>query len=303
MSAKKSKLSPGFNTEGKASVELKKPDSRSVQVDLGGMSHCGAVRAANEDCFLVAQCDRGMEVLSTNVPEGFLQGRLGDTVHVMLVADGIGGAPAAKVASRTAIQVLLDLLSDTPDWIMQLTDESAPRVLARTATRFRQIEEAFIAQTQENPTLSGMGTTLTVACIYGSSAVVSHVGHSCAYLFRDGKLKQLTGEHTMAQELLKAGAIREEDVQTHPFRRTLTKAISTNRGNAQAELHIVPLKDGDQLLLCTDGLSSMVREAKIEEMLLKPGMSADTCKSLVDLALAGGGKDDVTVTLARFHTR
>ena len=303
MSAKKSKPSPGSDTEGKVSAELKKPDSRSVQVDLGGMSHCGAVRPANEDCFLVAQFDRGMQVLLTNVPEGLLQERHGETAYIMLVADGIGGAPAGKIASRTAIRVLLDLLNDTPDWIMQLTDETAPRVLARTAKRFRQIEEAFIEQTQANPNLSGMGTTMTAACIYGSSAVVSHVGHSCAYLFRYGRLQRLTGEHTVAQELLKAGAIREEDVGAHPFRRTLTKAISTNRGNAQAELHIVPLRDGDQLLLCTDGLSSMVKEAKIEEMLLKPGTAADTCKSLVDLVLAGGGRDDVTVTLARFHTR
>jgi len=270
-------------------------------VDLGGLSHPGKVRPTNEDCFLVAQADRRMQVLLTNVPEGDLPDLNDATVYAMLVADGIGGAPAGTVASRTAIRILRDLLNDTPDWIMKLDEESAPRVLERTAMRFRQIEDAFIEQTKDNPNLTGMGTTMTAACIYGSNAVVSHVGHSRAYLFRQGRLQRLTGDHTVAQALANAGAIREEDVKTHPFRRTLTRSIGTKRGNAQAELHIVPLVDGDQILLCTDGLSNMVTEAKIAESLLKPENAADTCKALVDLALDGGGKDNVTVVLARYH--
>lgn len=273
----------------------------SIQIECGAASKCGGRKPQNEDCFLVARADRKLQVILSNVPEGNSPGGESETVYAMLVADGIGGAPAGTVASRTAIRVLLDLLKDTPDWIMQLNEESAPRILERTAMRFRQIEDAFIEQTRVNPRLTGMGTTLTAACIYGPNAVVSHVGHSRAYLFRDGRLQQLTGEHTMAQALVKAGAIQEEDAKTHPFRRTLTKAISTKRGNAQAEIHIIPLEDGDQLLLCTDGLSEVISDSRIAEFLSKPGAASETCKELVDLALAEGGRDDVTVTLARYH--
>ena len=270
-------------------------------VDVGGLSHAGKVRPVNEDRFLVARADRRMQILLTNVSGNRLPD-LGDaTVYAMLVADGVGGAPAGTLASLAAIQVLGDLLKDTPDWIMKFDEESAPRILERTAQRYRQIEEAFIAQAQENPQFAGMGTTLTVACVYGPHAVISHVGHSRAYHFHQGRLERLTGDHTVAQELANAGAIPQEAVARHPFRRTLTTFIGTKKGQARAELHAVPLEDGDRILLCTDGLTNAVSEATIAESLSQPASAGEICQTLVNLALEAGGKDNVTAVLAHYR--
>lgn len=107
----------------------------------------------------------------------------------------------------------------------------------------------------------------------------------------------------MAQALAEAGVIRNEDILAPPFRRVLTNSISTRAGKAQAELHLFELMDGDQLLLCTDGLSEMVPEAQIVEVFREPRMSAETCQALVNLALNGGGKDNVTVVLAQYRIR
>ncbi len=275
--------------------------SPQIQVDLGGQSHRGKVRPTNEDCFLIGRLDRRAQVLLTNLPAHFLPDRHGETVYGFLIADGIGGGPAGSFASQSAIGALLDLLAETPDWIMQLNEETVQRVMERTAMRFRQIEEALIEQTRENPRLTGMGTTLTAAVVYGTNAVVSHVGHSRAYLFHNGNLQKLTGDHTMAHDLARAGAIQTEDVKSHPFRRILTNVISTKRGTAQAEIHQIDLVDGDQILLCTDGLTEMVAESAIAQVLAQKQPAPEACQDLIDLALNAGGKDNITVTLARCH--
>jgi protein phosphatase len=146
-----------------------------------------------------------------------------------------------------------------------------------------------------------MGTTMTLAGSVGADLIIAHIGDSRAYLLRAGKLLRLTRDQTLAQALADAGAIRPEQVATHPSRHVLTGAITTQVGDVPVELQRLRLSDGDQLLLCSDGLTEMVSDAAIAGALDRAGSAASACRALVDLALEGGGKDNVTVILARYR--
>lgn len=272
--------------------------SSLVEVDLGAESHPGKVRSNNEDHFLVARADRTLRPLLTNLPKGNVPEQSTETVYGMVVADGMGGHAAGEVASRMAISALVDLVLRTPDWIMRFDEHSVTEVLARMAGRFRDIKNTLIEQAMADPTLSGMGTTMTLACSLGADSIIAHVGDSRAYVYRRGELTRLTRDHTLVQSLADVGAIRREEVATHPMRHVLTNAIDTQGGDVRAELHQLRLMDGDQLLLCSDGLTDMVAERDIADALQAPGSAADCCRALIDMALEGGGKDNVTVVLA-----
>lgn len=275
--------------------------SSHVQVDLGALSHRGKVRPNNEDSFLVTRFERALDTLLTNLPAGYVPERYAETGYGMLVADGMGGAAAGEVASRAAIKSLVDLVLRTPDWIMRYDEPSVAQVMKRLDRRFLKIREALIDRVQADPSLAGMGTTMTLACSLGPGLIIAHAGDSRVYLFREGKLSRLTHDQTMAQTLADVGAIRSEDVDSHPMRHVLTGAITTQGATGRAELLHLQLADGDQLLLCTDGLTEMVAEAAIAEVLTAKGSAADACRTLVDLALEGGGKDNVTVVLGRYR--
>jgi len=275
--------------------------SSLVEVDLAALSHPGKVRRNNEDHFMAARFDRTMRTLSTNLPEGDIPREYAETAYGLLVADGVGGAVAGEIASRTAIHAIVDLVIETPDWIMQMDEPLANEVLARMERRFQRVREVLIERAAADPGLRGMATTMTVACSLGPELLTAHVGDSRAYVFRKGgRLERLTRDQTMAQSLADAGAITQEEVATHPSRHVLTSALATRGAFVQVELKRWRLEDGDQLLLCSDGLTEMVSDETIATVLASPGPSAETCRRLVDLALEAGGKDNVTVVLARY---
>ena len=270
-------------------------------MELGALSHRGKVRGNNEDRYFVARFERVMDTLFTNLSAGEVPERHAEGGYGMLVADGVGGAAAGEVASSTAVRVLVELALETPDWIMSFEGDRGREVLARMEERFRKIKDVFVERAQAEPALAGMGTTMTLAGSVGADLIIAHVGDSRAYLFRRGELHHLTRDQTLAQTLADAGAIRPEQVATHPSRHVLTGAITTQKGEAPAELHHLRLSDGDQLLLCSDGMSDMATDDAIAGTLGRAGSAADACRALVDLALEGGGKDNVTVVLARYR--
>lgn len=275
--------------------------SSRTNVDFGAVSHKGKVRPNNEDSFLVLRFGRAMQTLLTNLPTDQISERYQERGYAMFVADGMGGMEAGEVASRTAISALVDLIIQTPDWIMRPDAERAEEVLQRMEERFGQLPDALSKRANSEPNLSGMGTTLTMAVSLGADLVITHVGASRAYLFREGQLLHLTSDQTIAQLLADAGVIRPEDVAKHHARRVLTGAITASGGKAEVELHHVKLIDGDQLLLCSDGLTEMVTDAQISVELEKQGTAANACGALVELALEAGGHDNVTVVLGRYR--
>jgi serine/threonine protein phosphatase PrpC len=275
--------------------------SALVAVDVAALSHPGKVRQNNEDHFIVARFDRSMRTLLTNLAEGDVPKRYEETVYGFLVADGVGGAAGGEIASRTAIQALVDLVIETPDWIMRMDEPLAREVLERLERRFKMVREVLVERAKAEPALRGMATTLTVACSLGSDLLTAHVGDTRAYLFREGRLHQLTRDQTMAQSLADSGAITPEEAAKHPGRHVLTSAIATRGAFVQVELKKSRLNDRDQLLLCSDGLTEMVPEESIAGVLAASRPAADSCRKLVDLALEAGGKDNVTVVLARYR--
>jgi serine/threonine protein phosphatase PrpC len=275
--------------------------SSLIRIDQAALSHRGKVRKNNEDSFLAVKFERRMQTLLSNLPPGNIRDLYSEVGYAMLVADGMGGEVAGEVASRTAISTLVELVAQTPDWIMRIDEESAHEFLQRAERRFRLLKVALVERAKADPHLLGMGTTMTLACSLGTDCLIAHVGDSRAYLFGDGHLIRLTHDQTMAQSLADAGVISSEEIATHPMRHVLTGAISTSSGKAQAELHHIRLKDGDQLLLCSDGLTEMVTDKAIADVLRMDQSAEVACNALVDQALEAGGKDNVTVIVTRYR--
>lgn len=275
--------------------------SSLTHVEIGALSHAGRVRANNEDTYLVARFDRQMTSLLTNLPPGYIPDRYADAGYGLLVADGMGGQAGGEVASRTAISALVNLALKTPDWIMRIDEDSAREVLARMDRRIHQVEQTLVDIARTDPSLSGMGTTMTLAMSLGADLFIAHVGDSRAYLLRQGRLHRLTRDHTIAQALADAGAISSDAVEAHPMRHVLTHVIGTQGEKAQAELGMLRLIDGDEVLLCTDGLTEMVTEEAIAGALGKGRTAAADCRTLIEMALEAGGRDNVTVVLARYR--
>jgi protein phosphatase len=275
--------------------------SADVQVDLAARSHQGHVRSSNEDHFLIIRFGRSLETLRTSLPADTVPARSAEVGYGLFVADGMGGHHAGEVASRTAITTLVGLVLRTPDWILSSNPQDAEQLIERMAARFRHIDAALREEGRDNPRLMGMGTTMTLACSFGSRLVIGHVGDSRAYLLRGGELFQLTRDHTVVQGLLDAGVLTPEEAALHPARHLLTRSLGACEDNCEADFHTAILADGDDLLLCSDGLTNMVDDASITRVLRTTPSADEACEALVTLALDSGGKDNVTVALARYR--
>jgi PPM family protein phosphatase len=272
----------------------------SSEFDLSAASHQGHVRENNEDRYLAVRFGRSLESMSTNIDEHLLEQSYSFTGYGMLVADGIGGLDLGEVASSTALTKLVELILDTPDWTMALKRERDVRtVLQRMTQRFLLIDETLREEAKNYPALTRMATTLTVAGVLGTDLVIGHVGDSRAYLFRGTELKQLTTDHTLAQALIDAGVANRDDPATRSMRHVLTAAIGSMGEHIDPQVERYHLKSGDQILLCTDGLTEMVDDKTIAEVLREATSSQSACKALIDLALAAGGVDNITVVVAR----
>src|SRR5262249_39517205 len=171
----------------------------------------------------------------------------------------------------------------------------------RMAERYRRIDAVLTEQSSFDPSLWGMGTTLTLACSVGFDLILAHIGDSRAYLLRGGELHQLTRDHTVVQRLVETGCLRREEAVTHRLRHVLTRCLGASEGEVNAECHEVSLSDQDQVLLCTDGLTDMADDTAIRAVLLSAASANEACHALVQLALERGGKDNVTVVLARYR--
>ena len=281
-------------------VERLRPASSSVRVDVAALSDKGKVRDANQDHYLVARAGRHLDTMLTNLPEGELPARFEETSYVAIVADGMGGHAGGEVASRLAIKTLINIVLHVPDWILRLDEEHAQKVMERAGRYYREVNTKLVEEARLKPELRGMGTTMTGAYSVGDDLFVVHVGDSRAYLYRDGVLRRLTRDHTHAQMLADAGIIQPEAVATHRLRHVLTNALGGEESKGEAEIHRMRLFDGDQILLCSDGLHDMVDDETIAELLKTHGEASPACQSLVEVALANGGKDNVTVVVASY---
>ena len=199
------------------------------------------------------------------------------------VADGMGGAQAGEVASKLAAAALEDTDSGSSsgqERVVYLIQEANRRVYARANT---------------DPATSGMGTTMTVALVEGQVVTIGHVGDSRAYLVRAGRLEQLTEDHSLVNELLKSGKLSPQEAETHPQRSVITRAVGTDP-DVDVDAFTVDALEGDVFLLCSDGLTDMVDDEGILDVVERYHDDLDrVAKSLVSAANRGGGEDNITV--------
>lgn len=288
----------GGNSERERALPT--PFSSEVDVDVFGISHQGYVRRQNEDHFLVIRGGRILETVLSNLTENRPGDRFEETAYGMIVADGVSGEAAGEVASREAIFSLLNLALRTPDWQFRWGAKERNTVMWRMKDRFRRINNALIEQAAAHAALRGMSTTMTTALSHGKNLIIGHVGDSRAYLLHDGKLKRLTRDHTVAESLSDNSMSSESDRLLAELSGVLIKALGASEGDCKPDIHDFVLENGDQLLLCTDGLTDLVDDETIEVILSGNNPAVVACRSLVDLALSNGGSDNVTAIVARY---
>ncbi|MBW7474160.1 Stp1/IreP family PP2C-type Ser/Thr phosphatase [Paenibacillus oenotherae] len=234
-------------------------------------SDIGRIRLVNEDRAWTEQTDTDLVVA--------------------IVADGMGGHQAGDVASQLAVDTFREALQGTPSTLT--LDER--KILIRQA--ILQANEAVYDMASRNKQYHNMGTTVVAALLQAENGVIGHIGDSRAYKWRDGVLSQLTEDHTLVNELVKSGQITAEEAVNHPRRNVLTRALGTDE-LVEVDVRGIPWAPDDLLLLCSDGLTTMVSEEQISQTLQEDELDLDAkADRLVSLALQAGGDDNITVVL------
>jgi PPM family protein phosphatase len=245
-----------------------------------GKTDLGKTRTNNEDAFLV-----------------------NDRLGLYAVADGIGGHEGGEVASRLAVETLSDMLrelfvgsrsaaafDDFPEADQYISSLRGAVTLANTKVR---------QAADQDPALAGMGTTLTAVLLRTRTSIFVHVGDSRAYLFRDGTLRQLTDDHSLVAEQMRAGLITPEQARMSPYRHVITRSVGTHP-EVHADFGMLELEKKDILLLCTDGLTEMVKDDDIARILSSETPAA-SAESLIRRANDNGGVDNITVVVVRIE--
>ncbi|MZD03988.1 Stp1/IreP family PP2C-type Ser/Thr phosphatase [Streptomyces sp. SID5785] len=234
----------------------------SLSLRFAAGSHKGMIREGNED-------------------SGYAGPRL------LAIADGMGGQAAGEVASSEVISTIVALDDDVP----------GSDILTSLGTAVQRANDQLRLMVEEDPQLEGMGTTLTALLWTGQRLGLVHVGDSRAYLLRDGVLTQITQDHTWVQRLVDEGRITEEEATTHPQRSLLMRALGSG-DHVEPDLSIREVRAGDRYLICSDGLSGVVSHQTMEETLASYQGPQETVQDLIQLALRGGGPDNITVIIA-----
>jgi len=261
-----------------------------IQLRLFGRTDVGQIREHNEDNFLIANLTRR----SRSLMETDRDQNVGERGTVLGVCDGMGGAAAGEVASQLAVDIIYE----------KLVQGDPPRDhndLARSLVR--AVEEAGIrifSEARADRTRRGMGTTATIAALVDSRLFIAQVGDSRAYVLRQGRLVQVSRDQSLVNQLIEAGQLTEEEAETFEHNNIILQALGTAE-TVQVDLTFVDLRRGDVLLLCSDGLSGMIRADEIREVLATVPEPLDACRELTDRANRAGGHDNITVIVSRFE--
>src|SRR6516164_3556261 len=207
--------------------------------------------------------------------------------RLLAVADGMGGHAAGEVASAVAIASLADLDDDMPASELQIA-------LSTAVAHANQILHDMVSA---DPSIGGMGTTLTAMLWSGSKVALCHIGDSRAYVLSGGEFQQLTHDHTLVQSLVDDGRISPDEAATHPQRSLLLRALDGSN-DVEPDLSLREAQVGDRYLLCSDGLSGVVGEPTLHQTLATVAEPDDAVRQLIDLAIKGGGPDNITCIVA-----
>jgi len=251
-----------------------------MKITHAALSDVGRKREHNEDSFVVVERD-----------------------SLFVVADGMGGHAAGEVASRIAVNAMAEFIGSTRKdaeitWPYEY-DTNLSVASNRLKTAIRIANQRIIDTISQKRELEGMGTTLVAVLVSDGVACIAHVGDSRSYLARDGKLTQLTGDHSWVNEQIKLGFLTKEEAVRHPFRNVVTRALGSKE-DVQVDIAETELRENDTLLLCSDGLNTMVDDATILEIVTAANGDMDTAATqLIAKANEHGGEDNVTAVLIR----
>lgn len=271
-----------------------------VQVDCQGLTHVGKVRAQNEDHFLIARLAKSMRICQTSLPAADSTQFSAEEGHLMIVADGMGGAAGGETASALAVKTVENFVLDTLKWFLHLGGFEENTLTDELRRALERADRNVMRQAAEDLNLTGMGTTLTMTFSVATDLYIVHAGDSRAYLFRAGELDQVTIDHTLVQLLVEGGTLTPEAARSHRRRHVVTNVVGGPRHGVHAEIHKVSLQDGDILVLCSDGLTEPVDDSTIAATLTSHPEPDRACRRLLDLALEHGGPDNITVVVARY---
>lgn len=244
-----------------------------------GLSDKGLARTHNEDSFF-ADKDLGFFV----------------------VADGMGGHAAGDIASNMAVEALSGYIRKSCTGVAPLigpSDSGRSVASNRLASGIRLANQVVCEAAKNNPSWQGMGTTIVAALIDGSSVSLAHAGDSRAYLVRSGTISQLTDDHSVVAERVRKGLMSKEEAAGSGIRNLITRALGNDEA-LEADVTEIHIMDGDRLLLCSDGLSTMVADDEVLSIITSGNAPESACTKLVEVANINGGKDNITVVVAFF---
>lgn len=244
-------------------------------MDIGSYTDIGKVRQVNEDDYYVSDYVTDLEAIYA------------------MVADGMGGHLGGEVASSTAIHVACDYIEANFD---RSKGQKGIKELLKNAVMYAN--NAVFSKAGTDDKLKGMGTTLTMCFILGKKLTAAHIGDSRMYLLRDGKIKKLTRDHSLVSELVESGSITELEAKKHPHKNVITRAVGTS-AEIKADIFETELKEGDSVLLCSDGLSNEITDKTILKTVNDAPCAMAAAQSLVFSALDNGGKDNITVIVLK----
>ena len=279
------------SSETGASSDSSSTSGADVRVKLFARTDVGQVREHNEDNFLVADMSRR----SRGLLEANRATAIGPQGCVFAVCDGMGGAAAGEIASQLAVDIIYERLVDGLGERPIKRDDLARRLV-------RAVESAGLRifhEAKADRSRRGMGTTVTAAALVDDVLFFAQVGDSRGYILRGDTLVQVTRDQSLVNQLIEAGQLTEEEAETFEHNNIILQALGTS-DTVQVDLTYTELRKGDILLLCSDGLSGMVRFEEIRELLKSSVEPLDICKSLTERANQAGGHDNITVIVVQF---
>lgn len=293
-------LSPASDDARSLEVEHSRdwPTDEPLTIVIHGQTDVGRARKINEDQFVIVQLSKELKVAQSSVNESG-KPLTQECGHLFAVADGMGGHAGGEHASAMAIGAVNELAPKLLRWCYQLRPVTDNMLLSDFQRMLREADKSIFETTERKPELQGMGTTLTIAFAIKSRLFIAHAGDSRAYIVRNNALIQITHDHTVIQEMIKRGLITEEEAQHHRYRHVITNAIGGTEQGVKVEMHQIHLEPGDIILLCSDGLTEMVPDVEIQQILVQESSPEAACSRLLERANEQGGRDNITAIVAR----
>lgn len=249
----------------------------NLEVTAEGLTHVGQVRSSNQDAFLLDK------------EEG-----------LFIVADGMGGHAGGEIASKLCVDEIDNFLRQHREQLLSSTtiNHPDPKISKILADAINYASTKIYERALENPHLRGMGTTATVCKVVGNHAYIAHVGDSRCYLIRSGFIYQLTNDHSLVSEQVRAGLLTKEEAESHHLRNVITRSVGYQE-EEDVDTSCLPLEVDDLMLLCSDGLHGKISDKEISLIISDQGTSA--VHKLIDIANERGGEDNITSIILKLH--